>query len=98
MTGAAVTLLSLIQGLGGNYASCPGSSRSYNWQCDPANGANVLVGDENVAISPQQCGLNMAPGVGFLDRASTPAMTPLGSVYVLAVSGSQKLNVWVAAE
>ncbi len=98
VTGAAANLLALIRAKGGIYTDCPGSSREYTLNPDATNGAGILIGDENVALSPQNCGINMPAGSGAYYSATLPAMAPLGSLYVLAVSGSQLLNVVVISE
>jgi hypothetical protein len=99
VTGAtAVTLLSLIRAKGGIYANMPGSSRMYQIQPDPTNTDTVLVGDENVAISALNCGVKMPAGSSLFYAATSPALAPIGSLYVLAASGSQLLNVMVASE
>ncbi len=98
VTGAAANLLALIRAKGGIYANTPGSSRNYTIQPDGANSDNILVGDEGVSISPQNAGLNMPKGSGAYYSATLPAMAPLGSLYVLAASGSQLLNVIVISE
>ncbi len=98
VTGAAANLLALIRAKGGIYTDCPGSSRNYTLMPDGANSDNILIGDETVALSPQNCGLNMPKGSGAYYSATLPAMAPLGSLYVLAASGSQLLNVIVISE
>lgn len=92
----AVSLLGLIQALGGKYVNCPGSSAQYQLQFDPSNAANILVGDENTAISPQQCAVNGQPGGGVGVGVGMPYIGPIGSVYVVAsISGAALLNVAV---
>jgi hypothetical protein len=92
-------LLALIHALGGKYANCPGSSRSWNIQTDISNSDYVLAGDENVALSPQQCFYNFGGGgFTFLDRAEIPGLAPIGSIYVVAHAAGQLLNIAVFGE
>ncbi len=93
-----VSLLAAIRALTGNYSDCPGSARAYQLQPDPANSAAILIGDENVAVSPQQCGVNMAAGSGLFYGATSPALAPISSLYAVAVSGPQLLNLMVISE
>jgi hypothetical protein len=92
----AVSILSLIRALGGRYANCPGSSASFQIQWDPNNGTNILMGDENTAISPQQCAVNMGPGGADSYSQRPPFSAPIGSLYVVATgAGAALINVAV---
>ena len=93
---AKTNILAAIQALGGVYANVASSSRSWNIQLDPTSTCNYcLAGDENVAISPQQCFFYMGLNFTFLDRASLPGMCPIGSVYVVPDTGNAILNIAV---
>lgn len=96
-------LLALIRAIAspaGFYTNVPGATRAYSLQADPANsnGDNILVGDENLTLSPQNCGVNMVPGSSLNREATTPAMGPLGAIYVAASTGSPILNFAVYPE
>lgn len=92
----AVSLLGLLHALGGQYANIPGSCPSYQIQFDPQNATDILVGDENTAISPQQCAIRGQPGGGDSYATRVPYIGPIGSLYVVAVaSGAALLNVAV---
>jgi hypothetical protein len=89
----AVSLLGLIRALGGQYANVPGSSASYQLQFDPNNGTNILLGDENTALSPQQCAYNASPGGADSYSQRPPYIGPIGCLYVVAVgSGAALIN------
>lgn len=98
LTGTAQNLLALVQAKGGRYANVQSSCRSYQMQLDPASASGALIGDENVAASPQNCGLNLATGDGFLDRASVPGMAPIGSLFGVAAGSAATLNLMIFPE
>jgi hypothetical protein len=87
----AVSLLGLIHALGGQYANVPGSSASYQIQFDPSNATNILMGDENTALSPQMCAYN-APGGGADSYSQRPPyIGPIGSLFVVAAGAGAAL-------
>ena len=93
---AKQNILAQIQAIGGVYANVASSARSWNIQLDPASTCGLcLLGDENVALSPQQCFLNMGLNFTMLDRASMPGMCPIGSVYAVPDAGTAILNIAV---
>ena len=63
------SLLALIQALGGRYANIPSSCRSYQIQPDTTNTVHILVGDAAVAVSTQNCAMNLPAATSFLDVA-----------------------------
>lgn len=95
VTNTPQNLLALIQAIGGKYKNCPGSSASYQLQADPANSNNILVGDENVAVSPQQCAALLAPGAGDSYATRCPYIGPIGSLWVVTSAATALLNLAV---
>lgn len=97
LTTTPANLLTLIRALGGKYANCSGGSASFQLQADPNNAQDIFVGDENVAISPQQCMARLVAAGGADSYAAViPFNAPIGSVWVVAVaSGTALLNVAV---
>jgi hypothetical protein len=96
LTTSPQNLLKLAQGLGGKYINMNSSGYSYQIQFDPNNGANILIGDENVAVSPQQCAIVGVPGAGDSQGTRVPYIAPFGCLWgVAAGAGAALINVAV---
>jgi len=95
LTTTPQNLLTLLQAIGGRYLNCPSSSRSYQIQADPANTPKALIGDENLALSPQQCGQVLSAGVVLTDRATMPYIAPFGSLWGASATSTALVNVMV---
>lgn len=95
LTTAPQNLLAIVQALGGRFALCNASGQGYSLQADPSNTPNILIGDEGLTVSPQNCGLNLPAGATAGQQSQIPYTAPFGSLWGAAKSSTALLNITI---
>ena len=89
VTGTAVNLLAALQAVD---PSVLGAYREVNIQSDPSNGAsNIFVGDDQ--LSSSRMGANLTSGSTRNYREGLMSGVPIANMWVMASSGTDKVNV-----
>ena len=95
---APAALLPLLQAINPTLNQLLQNAANVQAQADQTNGSNyVLLGDNTVSASSQQCAVKLSPGQAqYLYREAMSI--PLGAIWVVATGSGSLLNVLIVIE